>query len=139
MRHFLAASTLVLAGCVAQPRLQPSTDLADLLGSWEFSGSEACASNPQVISFSPDGSLMHITWPQGGEAGEGDLRDRFTYRIGRQTGNAVRLDLVDETRMDALGNPVAWDLVRLDQDSFCWRRSDWGPASCTRAIVRCPG
>jgi hypothetical protein len=36
------------------------------------------------------------------------------------------------------GAPVGWDLLMLNADTFCWRRTDWKAGACTALLKRCP-
>jgi hypothetical protein len=47
------------------------------------------------------------------------------------------MSLPDETRHDASGRPVTWDLIVMDKNQMCWHRSDWPQYGCTRSISRC--
>lgn len=132
------AAALFLFGCAAAPKQDGIPDMAGLAGVWGFSGTGECETDPQVISFSEDGRWMHVSYRQGGEAGPGDVRHRFSYRVLGRTDSDLRLSLAEETRRTASGEPVSWHLVRLDANRFCWRQSDWRPGSCTRPVVRCP-
>ena len=62
---------------------------------------------------------------------------KVNYKILSVEGSTLYTDMEGEDRKDKNGNLVSWYLVVNDQNSYCWRRSDWGLNSCTNPITRC--
>jgi hypothetical protein len=72
-----------------------------------------------------------------GEAGEGDLRSTFEYRVLSASPGSLHVKLERETRLDASGRPVTWHLVVFGRDTLRWHRSDWREGAYTPELVRC--
>ncbi|WP_308365253.1 MULTISPECIES: hypothetical protein [unclassified Microbulbifer] len=136
-KKLISIGTVLASGCASAPKSIEAPIASVLPGTWGFSETEECSRDPQTISFSPDGKKMYVAYRLAGEAGSGDIRKTFTYRVGAQTGNLLRLNLDGETRASPTGDPVSWDLVLLNRDSFCWHRNDWREDECTKAVLRC--
>jgi hypothetical protein len=43
-----------------------------------------------------------------------------------------------EPRLDDEGNPVTWELILIDANTFHWQRADWPNDAFTPASHRCP-
>lgn len=109
-----------------------------LAGDWAWEP-EHCADDPIRISSSADGREMYHDTKAGLTSGVAiPARQRLLYRVLDSRDSRLRLALADETRQDASGKPVIWELVMMDPDRFCWRQADWPADGCTRPLARCP-
>lgn len=106
-------------------------------GQWGWEDSNDCAANPEVISFSADGKKMFLSLAPVTVGGTREPRRQATYSILRELSNGLSMSLHDETRHDASGKPVTWDLIVMDKNQMCWHRSDWPQYGCTKSISRC--
>jgi len=71
--------------------------------------------------------------PDGGQVRVNEI----VYEVLADQGKALRLRVVGETRKTDAGVPVEWDLLMLNADTFCWRRTDWTAGACTALLRRC--
>lgn len=108
-----------------------------LSGDWTPS---VCTESHRGISFSDDGKQMFIVSRQGllGAQRGGMVSEVATYQILEESERVLRMQMDKEDRLDEDGNPVVWDLVLINEDTFCWHRTDWRAGSCTLNRVRCP-
>ncbi len=137
----LGLTVLLLAAC-SGPTIRGDADALSLLrGDWGWAGSEECRRDPQRLSVAEDRSRLWVDNEQGMSTGEeGDpVLQRFEYRILASGSALVDVELVNETRVDASGRPVTWQIRLIDRDRFCWHRSDWPAGGCTGQIRRCRG
>ena len=108
-----------------------------LRGTWAWEP-EQCRSRPIAISFSQDHQAMwHDMLDDGSTEGSVPSARRFDYRILESTADGLRVRMQQEQGLDTRGDPIGWDLQILDDDNFCWRRSDWADHSCTDELSRC--
>ena len=121
-------------GSAAPTEINP---FAIVPGQWGWAGSNDCAANPEVIRFSADGKKMFLSLAPLTPDGTHEPRRQATYNILRELPNGLSMSLHDETRRDASGKPVAWDLIVMDKNQMCWHRSDWPQYGCTKSISRC--
>ncbi len=112
----------------------PYTTIA---GTWGFAEVNECAEDPRDFVFSRDGKRMSAVHKGLAEAGDGDLRSRFEYKVLAATPESLHVALEGETRLDESGQPVTWDLVVFDTNTLRWRRSDWPQDEFTSELVRC--
>lgn len=128
----------VLCGCgqtsVASAALNSRTTIP---GQWGWADSYDCAAQPEVIHFSADGKKMFLSLAPVTPDGAREPRREATYNILRELPNGLSLSLHGETRRDASGKPVTWDLIVMDKNQMCWHRSDWPQYGCTKSIDRC--
>jgi len=81
---------------------------------------------------------LYVRYPGEGGTTDGiNARNVFTYKVLYSTDNQIRVALVGEDRVDEAGLPVTWDIVKINDSAYCWRRSDWGANECTVPRVRC--
>jgi hypothetical protein len=153
LRAPVLLACLLLAGCTATPEAPdgpyesqatpaaPASIIDVLPGQWGSDRAQ-CDVDPQTLSFSDDGRTLHARYRILGttyEAGKSD-KAHYRYRVGAQRGNLLHLELEGETRLDAAGQPVTWELALIDRDTFCWHRNDWPKAdACSPPMIRCPG
>ncbi len=136
MRHLTTLVVMIsalLAGCATAP---PQSTDNGLSGTWG-EDPEDCQSNPHTISFSPQGDVMHVRYPEGGTADGKSLQEHFAYRVLGRSSSALQLTLIGESRTDSSGQPVTWELRQPDKDRYCWWRSDWPANGCTVPRIRC--
>src|SRR5262249_26983880 len=84
------------------------------------------------------GSRMEVRHPKGAVVGDQAPQVVTVYRILAWSANALRMEIIGETRKTEDGDPVIWDLIVLSPDSYCWHRADWPPQGCTGRVLRCP-
>lgn len=124
MRHFIATicCTSLLAACATTP--ESVTARSQLPGKRDWEQSEPrCGSSAGTFSFSPDGRQVHV--------------NEIVYEVLSDQGKTLRLRVVGEMRKTDAGVPVEWDLLMLNADTFCWRRTDWTAGACTALLKRC--
>lgn len=108
-----------------------------LTGEWGWiADGPGCRDNPHVISFTPDGRHMVLTYRELFDST--GLRAK-RYEIRGRTANSVRGFVISppETRRTPTGELVVWDLALTAPDVYQWHRTDWPEDGFTRAIVRC--
>ncbi len=104
-------------------------------GAWGWAVDGAtCEDNPHAIEFAPDFKTMTLRYAKGVE---GQPPTVATYSVLEEGDDYLRMRMLDETSIDANGDPVVWDLVLLSTDSYCWHRSDWQEGGCTQPATRC--
>ena len=124
MRNFIATicCTGLLAACATTP--ENVTARSQLPGKWDWEKSEPrCGEAAGTFSFSPDGRQLRV--------------NDIVYEVLADQGKTLRLRVVGETRSTDAGAPVEWDLLMLNADTFCWRRTDWKAGACTALLRRC--
>ena len=124
---------IVLSACT-ESNLSPYETLP---GNWAWEDSDECISTPQSIRFSPNKERMVIRQAPIGAGGRRLPALDVGYTIEGHTGNVLHTAMENEGRRDRAGRLVKWDLVVVDQDTFCWHQADWPPADCTKMIHRC--
>jgi hypothetical protein len=141
MRKFVLVMLAIapaLCGCgqgsAAPADLDP---FAVIPGQWGWADSNDCAAYPKVIRFNADREKMFLSLSPVTPDGTREPRRQATYDILRELPNGLSMSLPDETRHDASGRPVTWDLIVMDKNQMCWHRSDWPQYGCTRSISRC--
>jgi hypothetical protein len=137
IRAALIAASL-LAGCSNDPPPQLRIEPIDALpGKWGWEGSSDCQHAPLAISFSEGGKRMHISHEPEDETGSREPRRVTSYSVLSRTNQGLSMLMDDEDRLDASGKPVSWNLVLLDENQYCWNRSDWRATACTKSVLRC--
>lgn len=117
--------------------LAPHDPFTVLPGKWGWEGSNDCAANPEVIHFSADRKQMYLSLAPASQDGKREPRRQATYSILSVLPIGLSVALHGETRRDASGKPVTWDLIIMDKSKLCWHRSDWPQYGCTKSISRC--
>lgn len=74
--------------------------------------------------------------PVGDSAGV--TKTEWVYDIVQSDSAGVRGAIRGETRVDAEGKPVVWDLVLTGQDAYRWQQVGWPAFSYTGPVHRCP-
>jgi hypothetical protein len=112
----------LVAACATAP--ESVTARSQLSGKWDWEKSEPrCGEAAGTFSFSPDGRQVRV--------------NDIVYEVLADEGKTLRLRVVGETRKTDAGVPVEWDLLMLNADTFCWRRTDWKAGACTTLLKRC--
>lgn len=133
----MALVSLICASCASVNTSQSSYP-ASLVGTWGTEGSDECI-EPEVLEYSSAKSRIYIRFPgDGGTTNDVTARNLFEYVVLTSSADLVRVALIGEDRLSAAGQPVTWDMVKVDDDRYCWRRSDWEVTQCTVPRVRCP-
>ncbi|HET6432895.1 hypothetical protein [Dyella sp.] len=139
MKLLLIAISLLSAGDRWLDSFAPVDPYAALPGAWGWEGTSDCTVSPQKIRFSADRKQMMLSLTPTDEHGTRAARREVTYAVLRDLPNGLRLALEGESRMDAAGKPVTWDLILRGSNEFCWHRGDWPGTGCTKSMDRCPG
>lgn len=99
---------------------------------------DECLQGPERASYSPSRSELYIHYPgEGATTDSINARNVLTYNVLYSTDSQIRVALAGEDRTDERGLPVTWDIVKITEREYCWRRSDWGVTECTIPRVRC--
>lgn len=112
-------------------------------GTWDWAkGDSTCLGNKHEISFSADTREMILTYQQPFDSATGQRIAR--YRILMAGANVIpsmpyviRGAMEGETRKDAMGQLVIWDLVLASPNRYHWRVAPAGGTS--GALIRCNG
>jgi hypothetical protein len=129
---------LILSGCESGPPTADGINPYEVLpGKWGWRGTDDCKVAPVVISFSSKGRRMHLSHATKTDDGHREARRDSPYTVLGSIPNGLHVSLDEETRKDASGQLVTWDLVLPNQNEYCWHRSDWPAGGCTKSIDRC--
>lgn len=105
-------------------------------GTWDWEGAEGfCEKNPHTITFSADSSIMYLTGRQPWS--DKDTSRVAVYDLVEHTQNRIQGKIRGETRLDAKGQPVVWDLILTSQDSYQWHQVGWPRYARTKTVRRC--
>jgi len=111
-----------------------------LHGTWDWADVPArCGNDAGTYAFAADGRTLTVEVPAGAYFDTTAAGSRLTYEILAEPAGGLRVRAVGETRRTATGAPVEWEIVMLDQDTFCWHRTDWQAGGCTKPLARCKG
>ncbi len=134
LASFARNAVLLVSVVAATPLLQGDV-FARVTGTWRWDNRpKDCQDDPHTISFTPDHSQMILSYRPTKE----DTLREYTYDIVATGPQVIRGRIRDETRRDSTGALVVWDLVLLNDSTYCWHRADWPTDGCTRSNVRCP-
>ena len=150
----LAIASVAAAPAALAQGFMPASEVVKILGGvWamESSSSKAkleklCSEPAMVIRIlkHETGALLYEAEHIGSEVAgipKEDLFDRSRIwmvlpdRSGRP--RAIGIQYEGETRLDARGKPVVWDLLMPDRDTFYWHRADCPAGSGTAPSRRC--
>jgi hypothetical protein len=118
----------------------PLSVLELIRGTWGWTVPEklSCTENPHTIEVSVDGTEMILSHAHPHRNFTGKVSSEPThYDVGHVVADRVRMNIRGEQRTTPTGELVAWDLIMLSPNEYCWRRTDWEATSCTPSIVRC--
>jgi hypothetical protein len=138
----LLALTLLIAWWHPWPRVYdvpPPSDIYQVAsGRWDWAdGDSSCVKNPHTISFSADHRVMTLSYQASRTDSSGAEPESWEYEISEVSRHHVRGQIRGETRLDAKGSPVVWDLVLASPDVYYWHRADLPFFSVTRPVRRC--
>ena len=129
-RSLFVCSISLLTSCTTSPpreTAEPSIRTA-LPGRWDWAdASPRCGDSAAQFAFAEEDRQVRVHVPAGVYLGTTPLGADATYQIVREWPRVLRMRMLGETRRTETGDLVEWDLVLLDVDSFCWRRTDWKP------------
>jgi hypothetical protein len=122
-----------------QPYVPPPGDVfAIAAGTWDWEGAEGfCEEDPHTITFSADRGLMTLVSRQPWTDSSGAAHQRTEYDVLEHAAGRVRGRIRGETRQTSDGQPVVWDLVLVDSNTYRWHRTDWPPGGYTKPVRRC--
>ncbi|MGI2261614.1 hypothetical protein [Shewanella sp. GXUN23E] len=119
----------------------PKDDIRSLLtGNWDWAEAEdSCTpENFITISFNDIGNKMYHNTETGMKLSTSEKAyTSLVYSIVAEGDRFLRTLVVNETQKDEEGDMFLWDLVLTDNNSFCWKSSEWPDGHCTEKLVRC--
>jgi hypothetical protein len=133
-------SIALLASCATSPSREAAelSIRSALPGRWDWAdASPRCGDSAAQFEFSEAGSELRVHVATGVYLDSTPLGPDATYRIMGESPRVMRMHMLGEIRRTESGDLVVWDLVLLDADAFCWRRTDWRPEACTKRLTRC--
>lgn len=99
---------------------------------------QACATNPEHVTFSADGSRLLIDFETPVIDYLGQDRTQAGYDVLGQDSAGVTVLLDGEQRVTDAGEPVVWIMRPTSApDGYCWGRTDWPVMRCPHQMVRC--
>ncbi len=113
-----------------------SIDLFEFIkGRWDYTTDEpACTVNPFTLDVVEDRTqFINRSEPNK----DSDSTHVSIYDVLEVTPEYIRGRIQGEERLTESGEPVIWDIIPLNEQSFCWRRADWPSENCTAPIIRC--
>jgi len=111
---------------------------AVVAGTWDWAEAEEfCRKNPHTISFSSDRAVMTLRSPEPYTDSAGVQHWVTEYDIQEHTRGRIRGLIRGETRRTAGGEPVVWDLILTDANTYRWHRTDWPLGGFTKPVRRC--
>lgn len=113
-----------------------SLDLFDFIqGRWDYtSDAPACSVSPFTLDVASDRRQFTIRSEPTEEVAE-PLESVYEVLVVKP--EFIRSRIIGEERLTEDGEPVIWDIIPLDESSFCWRRADWAEGGCTAPVIRC--
>jgi hypothetical protein len=115
-------------------------DIMSLVGNtwaWER-GDDSCTGPKQRFEVSTDGKAMKIHHSEPIEGMDGSTTSVTNYVIDSATKSTLSTYIPEETRVDANGSPVRWNLVLVGRNRMAWHRADWPEDSLTGMLRPCP-
>ncbi len=121
----------------AQPVMSADSDIFSTIeGTWAWKDRENCGEKWHRIEFRDNNTTAYFWMPEG-KTSKRTGKNYYTYEVRGHDRKSIRMFLNGEDRKDKEGNLVVWDLVLVDNDRYCWHRTDWKPGGCTKKILRC--
>lgn len=113
---------------------------AVVTGKWDLADAEGmCEANPHIISFSSDRSVMFYETREPWTDIAGIQHNRAEYDVLEHAPNRIRGRMRGEKRLTFDGEPVVWDLLLTDPDTYRWHRIDLPIGGYFGRVVRCEG
>jgi hypothetical protein len=133
-------------GVVAVVLLASASGAADmkqrLAGRWdeakEFTALCGEGHNLLTQKLSPDGKQLVVTFQSPKKLWDGHQVTSFSYEVRETAPDALTLFHPGETRKSAKGDPVVWQMVFVDRDTYRWRVTDDPPGVFVAWGRRCP-
>ncbi|MCZ4336618.1 hypothetical protein [Shewanella colwelliana] len=136
MKRLIACVLLMLCGCSTMMTTTIDESMqARLAGSWNDRQSNVCSANYHTISITGDRLLLE--YAQQGYVAEDDGRTLVSYTILSEQDSSLRVQLDNESRLDADGQPVIWKMNLLNDSQYCWGRDDWLAEQCIPIRQKC--
>lgn len=130
------AVSLAAISCATPPPLGWEAFLSSGTWGWSRIG-PSCEENPHTISLSEDGKVLLLRMRDPVVTSSGEEPQTTEYIVLVHTPDYLRMRIPGETRHTSRGDLVVWDLIREDEDAYCWRRTDWHRKDCMATIERC--
>lgn len=115
--------------------------IKDILGrgswGWITKDRNDCVDNPHTIAFSGDRSEAYFRWFKPLKDSVSKNNQVATYQISQWNDNSIVMTIVGETRIDAKGHPVVWELFLVSENEYNWNRRDWDRNDRTISVYRC--
>ena len=139
MRNLLRVATIaIFVGALSCATPEARDWKTFLSGSWGWlQGKPGCEENPHTITFSDDGEYLVVKTRDPVTTESGETEQITRYAIAEMRPTYLRMHNVGETRRTWDGELAVWHLVSSSEDSYCWRRTDWGIDDCTARAERC--
>lgn len=104
---------------------------------WKYDFERSCSRNPHTITVSDGGDKLVLTFQKPYWSGRQEIQTR-EFKILTRNKRGLTLALAGErVRVDPFGQPIVWNFVFLDRDTYSAKRSD-APQVTTGDIIRCP-
>lgn len=136
------ALALVLAACGQAPRSPAAGFDSSQLSGWRaesFDDSEACAATNVRSQYiiSRDGKRLLMKMDRKWKTGLGEL-DSVEATVLAASPRSLTIQYDGETRVDAAGKTVAWELVIVAPGLYRWRETSWESGKVNIVVgVRC--
>ncbi|WP_434950578.1 hypothetical protein ACRWQL_13855 [Shewanella sp. HL-SH4] len=111
-----------------------------LIGKWDWSNQEDSCNTDHVIniSFNDTGTKMYHSSQSGMRLTTSDESyEEIVYSILSEGDKYLRTIVINETQKTDNGEMFLWDLVLKDDNSFCWKQSEWPEGHCTEKLIKC--
>ena len=111
-----------------------------LTGDWGWSDQiDSCKSEHAItISFNDAGTKMYHTSKSGLHLSTSTVQyEKIIYSILSEGDKYLRTIVINETQKTDDGEMFLWDLILLDDESFCWKQSEWPEGHCTAKLLKC--
>lgn len=138
MKIFLIISVLLTLGACGftQDTSVTKTMREAAIGTWSVDENEC--KHSQTYSFSDNGDFMLVYSDDGLIVSEdGRTSNTSKYRILSESNRAIRAAIEGEYRKTEDGTLVVWDMFLINDNEFCWHRTDWTVTACTGSMYRC--
>ena len=109
-----------------------------LTGNWQWEHSNGICQKKTMsnIRFSENGEQMYFSAHAHDHSNREIEEVIYTYNI-IQHPKKLRAFIEGETRVNTRGDVVMWDIKIINDNEFCWQRSDWQSGECTRSLLKC--
>jgi hypothetical protein len=142
MRIFIVPLVLMVTACGQDSSDRATGSAVDQLTGWwaeSFDDSDACApGNVRArYTLSPDGKRLLMQMDRKWQTALGE-RDSVEATVLASSPRSLTIQYDGESRTDASGKPVTWDLVVVAPGLYRWRESSWEKGRVNVVVgVRC--